>query len=77
MSNPDIEKFFTDPKHQQEREFLGAFVDRHMQNRYAEVAERAKKGEKPGQSVFDFLFGGLFSTRGDGKTFLQRMFDGE
>lgn len=74
MPQPEIDKFWTDPKHQGERDFMRAVVKRTLEDEYKASQERAQKKEKP-TGIFDVLFGGLFSSGGDEKTFLQRIFD--
>lgn len=76
MPAPKIDAFWTDPKHNEEKEFLRAVVQREMEEQYRATQERAKKGEKP-STVFDALFGGLFKSGGNEKTFLQSFFDGD
>jgi hypothetical protein len=76
MPQPKIEEFWTDPKHQSEREFMRAVVAKTLEEEYKNSQARAQKKEKP-TGIFDVLFGGLFSAGGDERTFLQRLFDGE
>ena len=57
MAQFDLNKFNTDPKHQEQRDFLDGIVEASAKRLY----ERAKKSEKKEEAnMFDAVFGGIF-----------------
>ena len=56
MAFPDLQKFFTDPAFQSDRDFLNGVIDERLKHHLTE-AEKKKKENEP-RSIFDQWFGG-------------------
>jgi len=57
MPRPDFEKFLTDPKHADDREFMEKFMDHYVAKKKKESEEKSPDGEEK-ENLFDFMFGG-------------------
>lgn len=75
-NDPSVDEFFTDPKHQRDRDFMTACFDRHVENRMREAAARRKEN-KPADTVWD-KFLSLFSSDSDEhENVFDRVFGGK
>lgn len=54
MPFPELDKFFSDPKHEKEREFMRGVVTRLIK----EEVEKKRKETPDEENLFDALFGG-------------------
>lgn len=54
----DIEKFFSDPKHESEKNFLTQAVEKILEDRERKKSEDTKKKTKEEKGFFDKLWSG-------------------